>query len=298
MARRLPPLNALKAFDSAARHLSFTKAAAELYVTQAAVSHQIKSLEEWLGVPLFRRGTRSLLLTDAGQAYRPKIRNALDMIEEATGSIHVGEKSGKLTVTVLQSFASSWLVPRLGSFQQAHPEIDVRVSATDDLVDFNSEDIDCGIRYGVGDYKGLHSELVMSEVIFPVCSPRLLEGEHPLKAPADLVHHTLLHDVMRETWSSWLDAAGVDGVNPNRGPTFSHSYMVFQAAIQGQGVALGRSILVQDALAAGRLVKPFDMSLTAVDAYYFVCPLRTAERPKVKAFRDWLMKEAAQETPA
>lgn len=294
MSRRLPPLNSLKAFDSAARHLSFTKAASELHVTQAAISHQIKSLEEWLGISLFRRGTRSLLLTDAGQAYRPKIRNALDLIEEATNAIDVGEQTGKLTVTVLQSFASSWLVPRLGSFQQAHPEIDVRISATDDMVDFTSEDIDCGIRYGSGTYKGLHVEHVMDEVIFPVCSPDLLAGECPLEQPEDLANHTLIHDMMAADWKFWLESNGVKDVDPNRGPTYSHSYMVFQAARQGQGVALGRSILVQSSLDDGRLVRPFKGSMSALAAYYFVCPQHAASRPKVKAFRDWIMTEAAK----
>ena len=297
--RRLPPLNALRAFEAAARHLSFTKAAAELFVTQAAVSHQVKALEEWFGLPLFKRQSRALLLTDAGQAYLPTVRDAFDKLDMATARLMRQDRSGPLTVSVLGSFAASWLVPRLGRFADLHPDVDVRISANDQLIDFDQEDVDVAIRYGRGDWRNVHCELFMTEDIFVVCSPALLEGSNALKTPRDLENHTLLNDHMREDWRMWMQRAELD-FTPKRTLDFSHSNMVLQAAIDGLGVALGRSVLVTYDLAAGRLVKPFDLSLHAEFAYYVVCPERNIGRSKVKAFRDWLFTEATRriETPA
>ncbi|MCH7888132.1 MAG: transcriptional regulator GcvA [Proteobacteria bacterium] len=292
MARRLPPLNALRAFEAAARHLSFTRAAEELNVTQAAISHQVKGLEERLGVVLFRRLNRSLLLTDAGQSYLPEVRDAFDRIAEATWRITAHDSAGVLTVSVLPSFAAKWLVQRLGRFREAHPDIDVHVAPSDDLVDFARENVDLAIRYGQGEWPGLRADRLMTEELFPVCSPNLLQGPHPLSAPADLRHHTLLHDDLRIDWRMWLMAAGVDGVDSRRGPGFTDSSMVIQAAVEGQGVALGRSALAAADLAAGRLVKLFDISLPAAVAYYVVCPEATAGRPKIVAFREWVIAEA------
>ena len=292
MARRLPPLNALRSFEAAARHLSFTRAAEELNVTQAAISHQVKGLEERLGVVLFRRLNRSLLLTDAGQSYLPEVRDAFDRIAEATWRITAHDSVGVLTVSVLPSFAAKWLVQRLGRFREAHPDIDVHVAPSDDLVDFARENVDLAIRYGQGEWPGLRADRLMTEEVFAVCSPNLLQGPHPLRAPADLRHHTLLHDDLRIDWRMWLMAAGVDGVDSRRGPGFTDSSMVIQAAVEGQGVALGRSALAAADLAAGRLVKPFDISLPAAVAYYVVCPEATAGRPKIVAFREWVIAEA------
>ncbi len=292
MARRLPPLNALRAFEAAARHLSFTQAAGELNVTQAAISHQVKALEERLGVVLFRRLNRALLLTDAGQAYLPAVRAAFDQIAEATERLYAQEARGTLTVSVLPSFAAKWLVPRLGRFRDACPEIDVRVSPSLHLVDFSREDVDVALRYGRGDWPGMRIDRLMTEDIFPVCSPRLLDGPNPLRAPADLARHTLLHDEDHGSWRMWLAAAGVDGVDPTHGTVFTDSGMLVQAAVEGQGVALARSALAAADLAAGRLVKPFDVTLPASFAYYVVCPEASAERPKVRAFRDWVLAEA------
>ncbi len=292
MARRLPPLNALRAFESAARHLSFTRAAEELNVTQAAISHQVKGLEERLGIALFRRLNRALLLTDAGQAYLPAVHDAFDRIAEATARLTAHDRAGVLTVSVLPSFAAKWLVPRLGGFRHAHPDIDVHIAPSDRLTDFAREDVDLAIRYGKGEWPGLRADRMLTEEIFPVCSPRLLEGPHRLRTPADLRHHTLLHDDMRIDWRLWLLAAGVDGIDASRGPSFTDSSMVIQAAVEGQGVALGRSALAADDLAAGRLVKPFDISLPAAVAYYVVCPEATAGRPKIVAFREWVIAEA------
>lgn len=296
--RRLPPLNALRAFEAAARHLSFTKAAGELHVTQAAISHQIKSLEEWLGMPLFKRQNRALLLTDAGQAYLPPLREAFDRIQDATSKLQQRDRSGALTVSTFTSFAAKWLVPRLGRFAAAHPDIEVRLAINDVLMDFSSDSVDVGIRYGSGAWRGLHAERLMTEVVFVVCSPRLLEGPSPLSRPEDLRHHTMLHDDLPEDWETWLEAAGVGGIRARRDLAFNHSEMVLQAAIDGLGVALGRSVLVADDLAAGRLVKPFALELPTIAAYYFVCPEGTQDRPKVKAFRDWVMSEVARDAAA
>ena len=302
MSRRLPPLNALRAFEAAARHLSFTRAADELSVTQAAVSHQVKALEEHLGVRLFRRLSRGLRLTEEGQTYWPQVRDALDAIAQATERLRASDAGGALTVSVAPSVAAMWLVPRLNRFRDRHPEIDVRIAASDALVDFGRDDVDMAVRYGRGRYPGLHTVRLMTEEVFPVCSPRLLEGPHPLRRPEDLRHHTLLHDdpVAAEDdvladWRMWLLAAGVDDVDPEGGPRFSHSNLLLQAAIDGQGVALGRTPLVAAALEAGLLVRPFEVVLAANFAYYVVCPEVTAERPKIVAFREWLLDEASSE---
>lgn len=295
---RLPPLNALRTFEVAARHLSFTKAAEELNVTQAAVSHQIRQLEEHLGMPLFRRFNRRLTLTDEGQQYLPSVRTAFDELSSATRRLMQGDRYGILTVSVLPSFAARWLVPRLGQFRHAHPEIDLRLAATAESVDFNRADVDMGVRYGRGRYPGLHATRLMEEEYFPVCNPSLLEGPNPLRHPSDLREHTLLHDEHNPgepnpMWRDWLRAAGAGDVNPNRGPIFGDASMMLQAALAGQGVAMGRTALVIDDLAAGRLVRPFELALPGGFAYWVVSPEATAERPKIRAFREWLLAEAA-----
>ena len=294
MARRLPPLNALRAFEAAGRHLSFTRAAGELHVTQAAVSHQIKSLETHLGLTLFRRLNRSLLLTDAGQALLPTLSDALDSIDQAVRRLDGGDTTGVLTVSCLHSFAATWLVPRLVRFRALQPDIDVRIATSDEIADFVTDDMDVAIRYGPGVWPGLHVTRVMREEFFPVCSPNLLRDGPPLEEPSDLRHYNLLHDDMREDWSKWLLAAGVDDVDAKGGAAYTHSNLLVQAAISGAGIILGRSVLVADALAEGSLVRPFDTSLPANFAYYVVCPEASAERPKVAAFRAWLAAEAAR----
>ena len=288
---RLPPLNALRAFEAAGRHLSFTRAAQELNVTQAAISHQIKSLEEYLGIRLFRRQNRGLLLTDAGQAYLPDVRRAFERLATATDKLQARDASGVLTVSVLPSFGAKWLVPRLARFRLAHPEIDVRLSASEALVDFTRDDVDVAIRHGQGHYPGLSVTPLMREVAFAVCSPALLTGPHPIRTPEDLRRHTLLHDDDETTWAMWLRAAGVDTIDPTRGPFFDDSSMTLHAAVNGQGVALGRSALAHDDLKAGRLVRLFDISLPCRAAYYLVYPEHTASRPKIQAFRQWLLDE-------
>ena len=295
MAERLPPLNALRSFEVAARHLSFTKAAEELHVTHSAISHQIKALEEWLGTPLFRRVNRGLLLTEPGQAYLKPVRESFQKLGEATWRLKAKGRSGPLTVSVMPSFASKWLVPRLRRFRERHPDIDVRISASPDLTDFDREDVDVAVRYGRGNWSGdLRFDLLIRDSMFPVCSPKLLEGPLPLKTIADLSHHTLLtdYDWRVDFWQLWLDVAGVDDLVPRHALSFNYSNLMLQAAIDGLGVALTQNALAGDDLAAGRLVRLFDVTLPTDYAFYVVTPALTATRPKIVAFRDWLLDEA------
>jgi len=298
MSRRLPPLNALRAFEAAARHLSFTKAAEELHVTPAAVSHQIKALEDHVGTPLFRRRNRGLLLTDAGQLCLPGLTSGFDALADAMGKIDVRGEAGPLLVTTTPSLAGQWLVPRLERFHKARPEIDVRLHAGIDMVDLAAGDMDMAIRFGCGDYPGLQATRLFGANVVPVCAPTLLDGPVPLRVPGDLRHHTLLHDVWyseNDTWADWrmwLAAARVDGVNAQAGPRYSDTNLVIAAAIAGQGVALVVDVLVARDVEAGRLVKPFDVSLAVDFAYFIVSTPQAAKRPKVKAFRDWLLSEA------
>jgi LysR family glycine cleavage system transcriptional activator len=205
------------------------------------------------------------------------------------------DAQGPLTVSVLPSFAAKWLLPRLARFRARHPEIDVRISTNDHLIDFARDGVDLAVRMGRGDWPGVTSIKFLEEDLYPVCSPALLQGAHPLQTPADLKFHTLLHDDMRQDWRTWLMAAGVEGIDYRRGPGYTDSSMVIQAAVEGQGVALGRSALAADDLASGRLVKPFEVALPANFAYYVVYPPAAAEQPKVKAFADWLLEAAKAE---
>lgn len=299
--RRLPPLNALKAFEAAGRHLSFSKAAEELGVTPAAISQQIKSLEEISGVQLFRRRTRALLLTDAAQASLPTLTEAFDLLAEGCRRLRRDEESGVLTVSVAPSFGAKWLVPRLDRFREMYPDFDIRIDATDTLVDFERGDVDVAIRYGRGDYSGLTAHCLMSEIAFPVCSPALLEADPPLLGPADLRHHTLIHvhwkmeDAFAPNWRMWLRAAGLEEIDANRGPRFSMDSLAVQAAAAGQGVALAAQAIVATELESGQLVKPFGEMEGDPQAfcYYVVYPQTDGDRPKVRAFRDWVLAEAA-----
>ncbi len=301
MARRLPSLNALRAFEAAARHLSFTKAAAELHVTQAAISHQVKTLEDQLGLPLFRRLNRRLLLTDAGQVYASSLTRAFDGIAEATERV-TAEGGGSLRVSTLPSMAARWLLPRLSRFRARHPEIDVLVSASHGLSDFRRDDLHLAIRYGGGHYPDLEVVPLMDDEIFVVCSPKLLAEGPPLKAPADLKHHVLLHDSTtegeRQTWRIFLSTVGETGVAADRGPGFSDSNLVLAAVMAGEGVALTRRSLAADDLAAGRLVIPFGPIIPAAHRYYVVYPKANAELAKVRAFTQWLLDEVEADRAA
>ncbi len=302
MARPLPPLNALRAFESAGRHLSFTKAAAELNVTPAAIGHQVKALEELLGVPLFRRLTRALRLTDAGQAALPTLGQGFDKLAQGVEQMRAHSESGVLTISVSPSFGAMWLVPRLEHFRIRHPDIEIRIDGTDRRVDLARDDADVALRYGPGGYKGVRVDWLFGQVNTPVCSPALLRGAHALRRPDDLRHHTLLHVDWKDaeaSWRMWLLAAGLHDIDPTRGPRFSMENMAVQAALDGHGVALIGDMLVADELAAGRLVRPFDPSLSTPlsFSYYLLSANDSAEQPKVAAFRDWLLEAARASRP-
>lgn len=302
MTRRRPPLNALRAFESAGRHLSFTRAAAELNVTPAAISHQVKALEEFVEVPLFRRLTRALRLTDAGQAALPTLGQGFDKLAQGVEQMRAHCETGVLTISVSPSFGAMWLLPRLERFYNRHPEIEVRIDGTDRLVDLARDDVDVAVRYGAGGYNGVRVDWLFSQVNTPVCSPSLLSGENPLRQLEDLHHHTLLHVDWKDSeasWRMWLLAAGLQTIDPTRGPHFTMENMAVQAAIEGQGVALIGDVLVADDLAAGRLVRPFDASLSTPlkFSFYLLSANHGVEPPKIAAFRDWLLEEAATSRP-
>lgn len=299
MPRRIAPLNALRAFEAAARHLSFSKAAEELHVTPAAISHQIKALEDYCGTSLFRRMTRALLLTDAGQAALPSLREGFDLLAGASALLARPREDHVLTVSAAPSIAGKWLVTRLERFRMKEPAIDVRLDAANHLTDFDRDGVDLVIRYGGGNYPGLHVEPLFETNVVPVCSPELLRGPNPLREPADLARHTLLHvswssqDVTWPIWRMWLLAAGVEGVDTERGPRFNDLGLVMQTAIAGHGVALVPTVLTADDLAAGRLVRPFELSVPTDFGYYIVCPKEKMKEPKVAVFAAWLREEAA-----
>lgn len=294
MSAPLPSLNALQMFEAAARHLSFTLAARELNVTQTAVSHQIRRLEEQLGVALFVRRNRALALTREAEDYAPAIRSAFEDMRQATGRLRRFRPDNVLTVSTTMSLAAKWLVPRLGGFQEANPGIEVRISTSMRLVDFRAEAIDVAIRFGHGGWPGLRADWLMAEDIFPVCSPALLPS---LRTPADLAHHTLLHvDTRRDEWQLWLTAAGATAALAARPSlTFDQRLMALQAAMDGLGVALGYERIMEADLAAGRLVAPFTGVRYSEQpaGYYIVAPKETADMPKIARFRDWLMRSVA-----
>ena len=299
MTRRLPPLNALRAFEAAARHLSFSRAAAELCVTPAAVSHQVKGLEDLLGVALFRRLTRGVALTDEGRAYLPGLTEGFDRLAEASARIARHGLAGRLVVSAIPSFAMRWLLPRLADFRQRYQDLDMDVDATIQRVDFGRDDVDIALRYGRGQWSDVHCELFLKETVFPVCSPKLLEGSAALRTPDDLKRQTLLHDSQIKTdeswmgWPSWLALLNARDVDAERGPRFSDSTMMLEACAAGHGVAIGRRSLCEADLAQGRLVRLFGLERLADYDYYFVCRPGTVDRPKIAAFRSWLFEMAA-----
>ncbi len=297
MARRLYPLNALRSFEAAARHLSFVKAADELHVTPAAISHQVKSLEVFLGVQLFRRLPRGLLLSDVGQLFLPELREGFVRLDRAVERVRDSDARGPLMISVAPAFAAKWLAPRLERFSAAYPDIDVRISASLAVIDFQRDSFEAAVRLGRGKFPGLESTKLFDESVTPMCSPRLLDGDYPIRAADDLRHHVLLHDdsldfdAAAPKWNTWLKAAGVTTFDTSRGPHFSHPDHSLQAAIDGAGVVLGwRSLALAD-LEAGRVVAPFDLALPLGLDFYLVYPEGHGDRPKVAAFQQWLLKE-------
>ncbi len=292
MARNLPSLKALRAFEAAARHQSFVAAGSELNVTHAAISRQVRELETWLGVPVFRRVHRGVVLTEPGARYAVVLGRSFDRIAAATEEVLRPDAAGLLRISVEISFASRWLVPRLGRFRAAHPDIDVDIDQTDTTVDLSSGKAALAIRYGEGYWPGTRVTHLYDILIFPVCAPVLLGGEHPLREPANLRYHTLRHEEHPRWWAEWLHAVGVHDLDPSRGPRFSNMDLALDAAVNGQGVALGDNVVSKDDLDAGRLVRPFDQEVE-FEAYYLVEPDVTPAHPTVEAFRDWLLSEIA-----
>jgi LysR family transcriptional regulator, glycine cleavage system transcriptional activator len=309
---RLPPLNALRAFEAAARHLSFKNAARELHVTPGAVSHQVKLLEESLGMPLFRRLTRALDLTPEGQALLPKVQEGLRNLAEAVERVRSRGEARTLTVMAPPNFAARWLVPRLAGFTERHPGLDLHVASRPAMIDGRADTETSPspessevaplamVRFGDGRYPGARVDEVFSAVYVPVCSPKLLRGPRALKKPSDLRNHTLLHDETvieegaRPSWSAWLDSVGLHDIDATRGTHFSDASLSLEAALEGMGVALAMKPLVRSEIEAGRLVMPFNISSPATYSYYLVTP-EGSRNGVVGAFRDWLLRESAEE---
>jgi LysR family transcriptional regulator, glycine cleavage system transcriptional activator len=302
MARRLPPLKAVRAFEAAARHLSFERAGDELAVTAGAIAQQVKSLEAWLGLPVFHRlPSRGVTLTPAGRRYADSIGVLLDGLADATARVQRQDDPNTLTVSTMPSFAANWLIPRLGSLRITHPALDVRVQILPGRTDFARENVDLAIRFGHGRYQGLRSDFLLKETFFPVCSAALMnDPARPLREPADLSRHTLLHEDIDPgipeyiDWARWLASAGVAHlVDASHGPRFSHTFLALQAAASGQGIALATSVLAEADLGAGRLVRPFAHEVEGTYQYWIVCPEATADRPQIVALRSWLLEQAA-----
>jgi LysR family transcriptional regulator, glycine cleavage system transcriptional activator len=299
-------LNALRAFEAVARHLSYAAAAEELNVTPAAVGHLIRGLEDTLDVELFRRttsGPTRLTLTDAARSVLPALQTGFDLLSEAVEQLKASKSRITFTVTVPAAFADKWLLRRVERFQQRHPYYDLRIDTSNRLANFAADRIDAGIRYGAGAWPDLVSTFLMRDEFFPVCSPALLNGEHPLSKPSDLAHHLLIHDMSMHTfgvfptWRSWLQKAGCrKEVDCNRGIQITDSAAALQIAIAGNGVALGRTTLVEHDLQEGRLVRPFDQTQSCELAYYLVYRKASENSPSVVAFKDWLIAESGAQT--
>ncbi len=295
MLNRLPPINALRTFEVAAREQSFTRAAELLHITQSAVSHQIRHVESLWGLRLFERRNRRVVLTPEAEALLPVVREFFERLDRTLNELSAQGAKGPLRVSIVSSMALKWLVPRLGRFRQAHPEIDVWLSTTDELVDFDTVDVDVAVRLGHGDWPGLHQTLLLREYVFPVCSPHLFERLGIPGEPAELLDYPLLYRNARDIcprWRDWFADAGVAVRSLPPGSRFPDTSMAVQAAIDGQGVALARSAHVEDDLAAGRLVKLFDIYSPSDVSYYVVCPLGREQHPRIRSFREWLLREA------
>jgi len=316
MIYRLPPLNALRVFEAAARHLSFKEAANELSITQAAVSHQIKSLEDYLGVELFKRAGRGVQLTEAARAALPRLQDGFEALAAAVEMIHERADETDLMITAPPVFTARWLMPRLADFSRREPKIDVRVVSSSKMVDAGALDAaqvligghdprnetsGVEIHLGSGDYPGYRADRLFGVSTVVVASPELVRGHPPIRQPADLARHTLLHDdamnvvAHGHAWQKWLEVAGVaDKVDGTRGPHFSSNILSLEAASQKLGVALALRPLVDADIASGRLCAPFKVELKPQSAYYLVCPEVIADRPAVAAFRKWLLAKSLE----
>lgn len=295
MNRRLPSLNALRAFEAAARHESFSAAAAELHVTHGAVSHQIKALEDWLGIALFRRLTRAVRLTEAGGAYATVIENAFNQIDAATAGLIEPNVEAPLHVATTAAFAVRWLGPRLGRLWQACPDLDLRLHelAWRAEVSFDAPQMDLAVRVGEVEETGIESVPLMAGTIAPMCSPILLSGGSPLECTRDLRQHKLLHGADYAAWQDWFEQAGLDGRDAARGPVFDDTNLIYSAALSGQGVGLLHTALTREERAAGQLVQLFDDKARGEMGYYIVYRERGRDDPRIAAFRDWLLDMTA-----
>ena len=290
------PLNALRAFEQVAAHLSFTDAAKALGVTTAAVSSHIKSLEEFLETPLFVRHSRSVRLTPQGARLLPGVQRGMSELSRAVDQLRQDRTSGLLNITLLGSFLQKWLLPRLGDFYQKHPEVDLRFNASRELIDFMSTDFHAAVRYGRGDWPQTRSEKMLDDWVFPVASPELVNKVGPIETLGDFGKYPLLHS-SHEPWVEWLRRVGGDTTRLERGPVLDDSASVLTAAEQGHGLALARWSLVAGDLAAGRLVRPSSQSVRQQHSYYFVAPPQNFDLPKVRRFRDWLRDVCKQFPP-
>ena len=292
MAHRLPPLTALRAFEAAARLESFSQAADEIHVTNGAVSHQVKALEEHLGVALFARTGRRVLLTGDGRYFAERVRAAMELIGEAAESMSRRRRSNRLAISAMPSFAARWLLPRLGQFMDAHPDLEVNIHSSLDLVDFARDEIDVGIRFGMGDWPNCNAELFLRDEQFPVCSPHLNRGRLP-KRPQDLVRYKLLCSD-QEPWTPWFVAAGVDLPEPS-GPEFNDAALMLQATIAKQGIALTRRSITEADLASGALVRLFEVAVATKNSYFLVWPRHLEPTRKILAFREWMYSQVGKE---
>jgi len=290
---RIPSLNALRAFAVAGAHLNLRAAAAELFVTPSALSHQIRSLEEQLGIKLFVRNPQGLTLTTIGKTLHPQVAAAFTQLNDAVRAIKPQQRPGTITVSMLSTFAMRWFIPRLYRFQQKKPDIKVRISTSIELVNFEQEDVDCAIRSGQGSWPGTHALRLLDEQFTPVCSPSLPTGGTPLNQPSDLAMHTLLHSRLRpEDWQTWLSAEGLADLKPRHDQEFETRNFAIAAAIRGLGVAIIDPLLVQEELKDKRLIQPFAHTLPTTSAYYLVWPTTRGESKELAAFRIWLTREA------
>ncbi|HZZ60350.1 MAG TPA: transcriptional regulator GcvA [Roseiarcus sp.] len=300
---RLPPLNALRAFEAVARRLSFVRAAEELHVTKAAVAQQVRSLEQEIGAPLVQRSGRGLALTESGAAGAPGLAEGFAVLARAARAMREAKGRRFLVISASASFAATWLVGRIGKFKALHPEIDVLLDANPIEDALESSTTDALVRWGAGDFPGLATTLLFKEDVFPVCSPDIVSGDKPLRVPEDLKGHTLLHLEQSRAypswpaWTDWLKAAGARDVDTRHGVWFNNMAMAIRAAAQGQGVALGSPAIVADELAAGRLIAPFSTSVKTRFGYYFLCRPEEAGTPRIRALREFLVEEAALSAP-
>ncbi|MES2069912.1 MAG: transcriptional regulator GcvA [Pseudomonadota bacterium] len=290
--RRLPNLAALRAFEAAARHQNFSRASEEIHVTHGAISHQVRALEEELGVQLFTRHGKRIAITADGEQFAEAIRAALQSIASAADLLQSRNKQKRLSVTALPSFAARWLSPRLGRFIEAYPDLEVSLESSNNLIDFSRESVDIGIRFGSGQYPGLDSEHLLDDTYYPVASPHFNEGKLP-RTPQELVQANLLR-CDQEPWEPWFRAAGLDTPEPTGGLVFQDASMLVRAAVEGHGIALGRHSIVQTDLKTGDLVRLLDISVPCPNSYYLVYRPNCLQKPQVKAFRSWLLEELAK----